>query len=272
MEETSTLGVATRLGNGYLPMPHPAPRPLPENDGLAMAGERVALAASIPPKLAERMLGTRNPHGRPNADVVRPLATAADPRRPEIHWLIDFPAGMGEREASLYEHPFHHLYRALRPTRDRWWVNAHADVRLRAALARRERFLATPIGADPPACSWFDATVLPDDTLIAVDRDDDFTHGILASRAFALWWRKHHSRRSPALAVAAFPFPWPPATPLSSLSAVQEEQRHAVARAARAGDSDALGVAVAAAYGWPADLTDDDVLTRLRELNAQRAG
>ena len=32
-----------------------------------------------------------------------------------------------------------------------------------------------------------------------------------------------------------------------------------------------LDEAVAAAYGWPADLSDDEVLARLFELNQQRA-
>ncbi len=252
-------------------MPHPAPRPLPENAGLGYQGERVALTASIPPKLAERMLGTRNPNGKSNADVLRQLATATDPRRPSVHWLVDFPGSMDEREASLYEHPFHHLYRTMRPTRDRWWTNPHADERLRAALTRRERYLATPIGAEPPAWMWFDSAVIPDDTLIAVARDDDFTHGVLAARPFAVWWRRFHSRRTPTLALAAYPFPWPPETGLSALSATQEEQRHAVARAARSGDNAALNTAVAAAYGWPTDLDDDALLTRLGDLNRTRA-
>ncbi len=252
-------------------MPHAAPRPLPENDGLAMSGERVALTASIPPKLAERMLGTRNPHGKPNTDVIRQLATAADPRRPAIHWLIDFPNGMGEREASLYEHPFHHLFRAMRPTRDRWWTNPHADERLRVMLARRERYLATPVGAEPPTWLWFDSAVIPDDTLLAIARDDDFTHGILSARPFALWWRKFHSRRTPTLAAASYPFPWPPGTALSALSAAQEEQRHAIARAVRDANADALNAAVAAAYGWPADLKDDELVGRLGDLNRTRA-
>jgi hypothetical protein len=247
-----------------------APRPLNENAGLVFLGERVALTASIPPKMAERMLGTRNPHGKSNADVLRRLATAADVRRPALHWLIDFPAAMGEREASLYEHPFHQLYRAMKPTRDRWWVNPHADERLRATLARRERYLATPVGAEPAAWTWFDSTIIPDDTLIAVARDDDFTHGVLAARPFSLWWRQFHSRRTPTQAVSAYPFPWPPATTLNALTAAQEEHRHAVAQAARAGDADALNTAMAAAYGWPADLDDDNVLTRLGDLNRAR--
>jgi len=253
-------------------MPHPAPRALPENAGLAFAGERVALAASIPPKMAERMLGTRNPTGRPNADVLRRLVTAADPRRPAMHWQIDFPAQMGEREAALYEHPFDQLRRAVRPTRDRWWVNPHADLRLRTALARCERYLATPVGAEPPDFRWFDSSIIPDDTLVAVARDDDFAHGVLAARPFALWWRQYHSRRSPTLAPDSFPFPWPPATGLSALTAAQEEQRHALARAARGGDAETLNAAVAAAYGWPADLPDEELLALLSELNRTRAG
>lgn len=251
-------------------MSHPAPRPLPENVGLACVGERVALTASIPPKMAERMLGTRNPHGKSNADVLRQLATAAGPRRPMTHWLVDFPAHLDEREASLYEHPFHHLFRTMRPTRDRWWVNPHADERLRALLARRERYLATPVGAEPPAWTWFDSAIIPDDTLLAVARDDDFAHGILAARPFAVWWRKFHTRRTPTLAVNAYPFPWPPGSGLSALSAGQEEHRHAVAKAARGGDAESLNAAVAAAYGWPADLDDAPLLTRLGDLNRAR--
>jgi hypothetical protein len=33
-----------------------------------------------------------------------------------------------------------------------------------------------------------------------------------------------------------------------------------------------LDAAVAAAYGWPADLADDAILKRLFELNQERAG
>ena len=33
-----------------------------------------------------------------------------------------------------------------------------------------------------------------------------------------------------------------------------------------------LDEAAPAAYGWPADLSDDDILTRLLELNLKRAG
>jgi hypothetical protein len=252
-------------------MPHPAPRPLPENAGLACVGERVALTAAIPPQLAERMLGARNPHGKSNADVLRQLATATDPRRPTSRWLIDFPAHMDEREASLYEQPFHHLIRTKRPARDRWWVNPHADEHLRAILARRERYLATPVGAKPPVWTWFDSAFIPDDTLLVVARDDDFTHGVLAAHPFAVWWREYHSRRTPTWVVNSYPFPWPPGTGLSALTAAQEELRHAVAQAVRGGATESLNTAVTAAYGRPAGIDEAALLKHLAALNRARS-
>ena len=73
------------------------------------------------------------------------------------------------------------------------------------------------------------------------------------------------------LAASSYPFPWPPGTGLSALTAAQEEHRHAVAKAARGADAATLNAAVAAAYGWPDDLDDDTLLTRLGDLNRARA-
>ena len=76
---------------------------------------------------------------------------------------------------------------------------------------------------------------------------------------------------APVLAASSYPFPWPPGTGLSALTAAQEEHRHAVAKAARGADAATLNAAVAAAYGWPDDLDDDTLLTRLGDLNRARA-
>ena len=265
------LGAGVALGNGYILMTIAAPRSLPENAGLAYSGERVAMTASVPDKMAQQMLGTPNPHRKPNSDVLRQLVSAVNAHRTAIHWQIDFPRHMGEQEASLYQHPFHHLFRTVRPDRPGWWHNPHANEELRAALTRRERYLATPVGAEPPAFVWFESSIIPDDSLLAIARNDDFMHGIVQSRPFALWWRQVHSRRTPTLAVKTFPFPWSPQITLSALTAAQEEQRHAIARAARAPDMEALNAAVFAAYGWAADLSDADVLAKLETLNRERA-
>ena len=84
---------------------------------------------------------------------------------------------------------------------------------------------------------------------LVVARDDDFTHGVLKSRAFALWWTKVHSRRTPTVVVESFPFPWPPRTELNALTSAQEEQRHAVTLAARGDDPAKLEAAISAVYG-----------------------
>ena len=253
-------------------MPKPAPRALPENDGLAYAGERRTRAAGIPTGVAGQMLGARNPHGKPNADVLRQVATAAGPHPPRIHWQVDFSPGMSESEARLYELPFRQLQRPALPDRPNWWINPGADVTLRAALARHDRYLVTPPGIGPPAFWWLESCIIPDDTLLAVARDDDFAHGVLQARPFALWWRRFQAPRVAALAISTYPFPWPPVTRLSALSKSQEEHRHAVARAARGAGTGPLDSAVTAAYGWPPDLTDAELLTRLLVLHHQRAG
>ena len=248
------------------------PHPLAENSGLVFSGERINPAFGVPGQLAARMLPARNPHGKPNADVLRETVSAPGLSRLLRGWQIDFPPEMGGQEAALFEHPFHHLGRTIAARHGRWWINGHRQPALRAALAKHDRFLACPVGATPPEFVWLDAALLPDSSLVVVARGDDFMHGVLQSRVFAAWWRAFHSRRSPALAAGSFPFPWPPATELNALTAVQEEHRHAVARAARAGEAAAIDDAVTAAYGWPVGPGDDEMLARLRTLHAQRAG
>jgi hypothetical protein len=252
-------------------MPTYAPCSLPENAGLAFVGERVSRSALIPPRTAARMTGLRNEHGKSNEDVLRRIALVTPDGRIQIDWQIDFPAEMDEREASLYALPFHHLYRTARPLRRRWWVNPHADAALRAALARRERYLAAPAGEKRPEFRWYESTLLPSHSLLVVARDDDFTHGVLSARPFALWWHRHRTPRTPASVVLSYPFPWPPGTGLAALTSQQEDRRHAVARAARGGSAAELETAVAAAYDWPAGLDDADLLARLVELHQARS-
>ncbi len=105
-----------------------------------------------------------------------------------------------------------------------------------------------------------------------------------------------------------FPFPWPLDTPDADLTIGQQTYRDAIAEAGRALDADrsywlnptgvnpmllqdrtitalynelppwlfdlhdALDEAVAAAYGWPVDLDDEEILDRLLDLNRERAG
>jgi len=103
-----------------------------------------------------------------------------------------------------------------------------------------------------------------------VVRDDDFAHGVLQSRVFAVWWQHVGPSQTRLGTLQSFPFPWPPATPLGRLTAAQEERRHDLARAARSGNPEGIDAAAASAYGWPAHLPEPELLSRLLEINHHR--
>lgn len=151
-----------------------------------------------------------------------------------------------------------------------WWINPYANAELRTALARLDRYLAMPVAAEIPMWNWIDSHTLPDATLVAVARDDDFISGLLQSQPFHCWWRRNSPQLSPIEIVASFPFLWPPSTLLSALNRTQEDHRHAIARAARSGNQEQINSNVAAAYGWSSDLTDDEILAELVKLNHER--
>jgi hypothetical protein len=243
---------------------------LPENAGLAFVGETLWPPAAVTAAQVRAIASARNPTGRPNSDVLRHVIGYKSGRAQEHH-SIDFPDHTTAHEAALYQKPWQLLRTQLQDPAGRWWLNPFAQRELRTALARLERYLATPLAAPDPAWNWIDSNRLPDDSLLVVARDDDFAQGMLSSRLFQLWWRQGSAKVSPPSRVASFPFPWPPATRLSTLSRTQEEQRLTLARAARGTDLEQLNAAATAAYGWPAHLPDEELLLNLTELNRQRA-
>lgn len=231
--------------------------PLSENLSFAFRGVAIDARLVVETRRARRWLAARNPTGRPNADVLRETVGLAPNGRLRHRWILDFPAEMTPCERALYVLP-----RAAYP-------NAHSTKpahALRTALARLDRSLVAPLSR-PETFMWLEATLLPDESLAVWARDDDFSAGVLNSRLFALWREAHGADLVAAL--RSYPFPWPPGTPLGSLTREQEEHRHAIAKAVRAGAGDSLNTAVLQAYGWRDD--DDEVLlTRLRAQHAAR--
>ena len=148
------------------------------------------------------------------------------------------------------------------------WLNVFM---LGGKLARLDRYCAAPRAGPVPDWDWIGSDQLPADTLLVVARDDDFTAGVLRSSGFAAWWAQFGPGPASPLVVDSFPFPWPPATALSSLTSRQQELRFAVARAARQADQDQLDRTVAAAYGWPATLEATAALPHLLALHRLRA-
>ena len=294
---------------------------LPENRGLSFMGDKKGGPFDLSEALARKMLSARNSHGKPNRDVLRPWVNGLDiTRRPQRRWIIDFPPGMDECEALLYEQPYAFVqchvwpvrgWHKLSVRRHCWWIHAHARPEMRIAVAKRDRYIATIMVSKHRVFVWLPPETLPDYHLIVFARDDDWFFGVLHSRFHENWalrlstqLRKKKSgfRYTPKTCFETFPFPWPPATPLGKLTRAQDEQRTAIAQAARSLDAlrcdwlggrtdrkrtltalyndrpawlkdahAALDEAVAAAYGWPSDLPDDEAVARLLALNRQRA-
>lgn len=239
------------------------PMPLAENAGLAFAGARVAAGLIVDAESAARMLGVRNRHGKPNADVLRPYRDAGDLREAATdRWVVDFPADLSPEEASLYAEPWR-IFPGAGGV-----LHARADP-MRIAIARIEWFLAAPAGRAFRGFARIAAPALPGAGLVVVACDDDFVAAVLQSGVFAAWVASG-SRRSRLRVhhVASFPFPWPPRTERGALTRGQLELRD---RVVRAGD-DELDAAVAAAYGWHDITFEADLVDRLQMLNHVRGG
>lgn len=284
-------------------------RPLAENKGIAFEGTKKYGSFDISGNLARQWLALPlNPNGRPNRDVIRPWANGMDlTRRPSGTWIIDFGTSLTESDASLFEAPFEYVVQHVKPKRKdaKWWLHERPRPEMRKALAPLSRYIATPRVAKHRLFVWLDAAVLPDSRLYVIASESDVTFGILHSRIHELWslatcsW--HGVGNDPTYNAAScfetFPFPANP----------QPEINEAIAAAScrlvqlrdnwlnPAGASEAelkkrtltnlynqrptwltnahkeLDAAVAAAYVWPTDLADDEILKRLLQLNLERS-
>ena len=282
---------------------------LGENLGIAFMGDTKGGPFDIPGTLAKEMLARPNPHGRSNAEVIRPWVNGRDiTDRSRGMWIIDF-GDMPSEQAALYEAPFEYVNAWVRPQRETsrstissWWLHERPRPEMREAVRHLSRLIVTPRVSKHRLFAWIEKETLPDSATIAIARDDDYTFGVLHSWFHELWalamgtQLESRPRYTPTTCFETFPFPEP-----------DEAQRAAIAAAAvhlnqlREGwlnppnataselkrrtltnlynqrptwvvnDHAALDAAVAAAYGWPDGLSDVDILGRLLAMNLQRA-
>jgi type II restriction/modification system DNA methylase subunit YeeA len=289
-------------------------RRLRENARTAYIADVKGGLFDISAELASQMLSAPNPDGRANADVVRPWANGQDlTGRPRGMWIVDFGLNMSLAEAALYEMPFEYVREHVKPYRanvartryrERWWLHDEAIPGMRVRLAGLSRYIATPRISKHRLFTWLLVETLLDSAAVAITREDDYTFGVLHSRAHDLWARgtgtqlreaESGFRYTPTTTFETFPFPRPTDEQRDSigesasqlvwlrdgwlnppgLDPAELEKRtltnlynerptwleHAHA---------ALDTAVFAAYGWPVDLPDDEILARLLDLNLER--
>ena len=198
--------------------------------------------------------------------------------------------------------------RAERRQRDYWWLHARPSPRFRRILATQERYIATPSVAKHRIFIWLNSDTLADHRLSVFARSDDYFFGVLHSRAHEVWSLHLGSTLEDRPCYVAtntfetYPFPWPPGNEPQDdprVEAIAEAARELVEKRDRwlnpEGASEAelkkrtltnlynecptwlvlahekLDRAVLDAYGWPQDLSDEELLERLLALNLKRS-
>ncbi len=302
LDERSVETIHSNLtSNGDLTQAHR----LAENSGICFAGEKKHGSFEINRETADGMLSQANPHGKPNSDVVKPWLIGRDINQNSSNrWIIDFGVDMQEEDAALYEAPFEYIRFRVKPERDNhrdarlrqyWWLHGRPRIEMRQALAGLGRYIATSQVSKHRVFSFVDGQVLPDATLIVFARDDDYFFGILHSRIHEVWALAMGTQLEsrPRYIISAcfetFPFPEPDnaqRAAIAEAAARLNERRENVLKgnpketltklynkrpAWLANAHAVLDAAVAAAYGWPADLDDAAILERLLALNLQRS-
>ena len=194
---------------------------------------------------------------------------------------------------------------------ENWWLHGYPATTMRQALVPLQRYIGTAKVAKHRFFVWLTSDMLPSNLVIAIARDDDYTFGVLSSSFHELWARQVGSQLreadsggtyTPTTCFETFPFPEPndaQRTAVSEVAAKLNELREGWLNPVDANGNPALNAkdlkkrtltnlynqrptwlanahaaldaAVAAAYGWPANLDAQAILERLLALNLQRS-
>ena len=196
----------------------------------------------------------------------------------------------------------------IKRLREQWWIHRIPGCAMRVVIARLTRIIATPRVSKHRLFVWLSSDIIPDCSTYIFAREDDYFFGILHSRPHELWALRQGTaledrpRYTPTTTFETFPFPWPPGQEPDDdprVEAIAAAARDLVEKRDRWLNPETLfatkmkkrtltnlynqrptwlemahaklDAAVLAAYGWPEDVSDDDLLARLLALNLERA-
>jgi SAM-dependent methyltransferase len=249
--------------------------------------------------------------------------------RPRGVMVIDLFGLTAEEVRVRFPAVYQHVLKTVKPERDannratyrdNWWIFGEPRRDLRPALVNLPRYIATVETAKHRVFQFLDASILPDNMLVAIGLSDGFPLGVLSSRFHIIWALRaggwlgigNDPRYSKSRCFDPFPFPDATDAQKAALDAIAEdldahrkrvladhehltltglynvlERLRAGAKPDDLNDKERrifddglvlilkelhgrLDAAVAGAYGWPIDLTEEEVLTRLVGLNKER--
>lgn len=251
---------------------------------------------------------------RPDADyrdVVRPYLVGEDitdePDQAPQRWIIDF-ANFSLEQASRYPAALTIVRERIKPERDRnarkarrerWWQFGEKAVGMRAAIDGRARWVGAIAQGKRFLPSWQECGVCPSNLTYVFAFDDDYSMGVLLSRAHDAWaWArsstlKRDLRYTPSSVFMTFP--WPDPVPGDLRARVAAASSALYARRSELCTEHHIGLtklynlvadgaftdlralhlaldrAVVAAYGWPEAIAQDgpELVRRLTERNRE---
>jgi len=246
----------------------------------------------------------------PYADVVRPYLVGDDLTKridqSPSRWTIDFGLRTLE-EATRYPQALAIVRRDVKPFRensnrkfyrDHWWIFGEPRMAMRKAIAPLARYATIGRVGKRVNATWQDARTCPSDLVMVFAIDEDYSMGILLSRAHDAWaWAQSSTlkgdlRYTPTTVFATFPFPAPTDAQrekIAAASAALYERRSALCVEHNLGLTKLynlmdeggfqdlkklhkdLDEAVTEAYGWPRSVAQDkaELVRRLRDLNRE---
>lgn len=217
-----------------------------ENDEIVFMGITKGGAFDIDEEIALEMMESKNKSELENKDVLFRIYNGIDiTRNPRDKWIIDFGVDMDKEKAALYEAPFNHIVKNVKPKRAKnrrkryreyWWLHAEARPGLRNAISDLDKYIVTPIVSTHRVFVWLDKNIVPDKRLMVFARDDDYFFGVLHSKLHEVWslrmgsWhgKGNDPRYTSGSVFETFPFPWSPGSEETESAAYQ-----AIAEAAR---------------------------------------
>lgn len=196
--------------------------PLTENQQLSFIGTQKTGGFDLTEEQASAMIAA----DPANRDVIKPWINALDiVRRPREMWVIDFGTDRTQEEAARYAEPFNYVENHVKSMRtevrrknhrEKWWLFGETRPGMRSAISDLTRFIGTPLVSKHRIFVWLKPTIIPENLVVVIAREDNYFFGILHSRVHEIWSLRmgtsleDRPRYTPTTTFATFPFPYPP--------------------------------------------------------------
>ena len=160
--------------------------------------------------------------------------------RPRNVLAIDLFGLTAEEVRTRFPEVYQHLLTTVKPERDvnrdadisrRWWLFGRTRDEIRPALANLPRYIATVETAKHRVFQFLDASILPDNMLVAIGLNESYPLGVLSSRIHSNWALRaggwlgmgNDPRYSKSRCFDPFPFPDTTDHQKSAIGAITEE-------------------------------------------------